>query len=121
MNSASPDVLEPEPIDIGPPCELCGCAIEDLEELIYLRAADLIAQWERADPRDAWRHPGEQPPRAIGPAPTATQPYRTPQSTVDAFWYVVRLDDPQHLTRWLAQHPLDAPALCKLWEDKNAR
>ena len=46
--------------------------------------------------------------------------YRTPQSTVDAFWYVVRLEDPEYLTRWLAQHPLDAPALQKLWEAKNA-
>jgi hypothetical protein len=39
--------------------------IEDLEVLIYLRAADMVAQWECADPRDAWRYTGEQPPRAI--------------------------------------------------------
>ena len=121
MNTAAPAMLEPDPIEINPrPCELCGCPIEDLEELIYLRAADLIAQWERADPRDRWRHTGEHPARTIETPRAAAQPYQTPQSTVDAFWYVVRLDDPDYLARWLEQHPLDASALCKLWEGKNA-
>jgi hypothetical protein len=46
--------------------------------------------------------------------------YHPPQSTIDAFWYVVRLDDAEYLKRWLAQHPRDAEALCKLWEGKNA-
>jgi hypothetical protein len=115
----APADIEPSPIEIEP-CELCGCAIEDLEELIYLRAADLIAQWERADPRDAWRHTGEHPPRAIIEPRSAPDPYRPAQSTVDAFWYVVRLDDPDYLANWLAQHPLDAPALIKLWEGKHA-
>jgi hypothetical protein len=122
MNALTPAAIEPEPIEIER-CELCGCAIEDLDELIYLRAADLIAQWELADTRDAWRHNGEHPPRSTGsdavPLPQA-RPYRTPQATIDAFWYVVRLDDPDYLTRWLAQHPLDASALCELWEGKNA-
>src|SRR5438552_3620374 len=114
----SPDQIDPDPIEIDPPtCALCGYTIEDLEELIYVCAADLIAEWERADPRDAWRHTGEHPPRRQ-PAPAAP-PYRTPQATIDAFWYVVRLEDPEYLTRWLAQHPLDASALCKLWEGKN--
>jgi hypothetical protein len=120
MNSASPAELEPDPIEIEP-CELCGCAIEDLEELIYLRAADLIAQWERADPRDRWRHTGEQPPRTVEPSPTAAQPYRTPQSTIDAFWYVANLNDADYLKRWLAEHPRDVTALQKLWEAKHAR
>ena len=119
MNAAEPLMREPEPIEIDPrPCELCGYAIEDLEELIYLRAADLIAQWERTDSRDCWRHTGEHPPRTIETPRAAAKP--PPQSTVDAFWYVVRLDDPDYLARWLEQHPLDASALCKLWEGKNA-
>jgi len=102
-----------EPIDVDPPtCEQCGCVIEDLEELIHLRAAELIERWERDDPHDNWKHTGEQP------APPAL-PYRTPQSTIDAFWYVVCLDNPDYLTRWLAQHPLDAPALIKLWEGRH--
>jgi len=46
--------------------------------------------------------------------------YSTPQSTVDAFLYVVRLGDADYLSRWLAQHPLDAPHLLKIWERKNA-
>jgi hypothetical protein len=46
--------------------------------------------------------------------------YRIPQATVDAFFYVVRLDDAKYLRRWLAQHPLDAPQLLKIWERKNA-
>jgi hypothetical protein len=99
-------------------CERCGCAIEDLEELIYLRAADLIAHLERADPRDAWRHTGEQPPRAIVEARSAPEPYRTPQSTIDAFWYVVRLADPQRLAAWLDDHPKDEFFLLNLLESK---
>jgi hypothetical protein len=107
----------PDPLEIEP-CEL-GCAIEDLEELIYLRAADLIAQWERADPRDRWRHTGEQPPRTVEPAPAAAQPYRTPQATIDAFMYVARLDDPEYLARWLADHKRDAAHLLKIWKAKQ--
>src|SRR5437016_9814027 len=114
----SPDQIESESIEIEP-CELCGCAIEDFEELIYLRAADLIAQWERADPRDNWKYTGEHPPRGL-PAPPAP-PYRTPQATIDGFWYVAGLGDADYLTRWLAQHPLDVTALQKLWEAKHAR
>jgi hypothetical protein len=107
---------EPDPLAIDPPCELCGYVIEDLEELIYLRAADLIAQWERADPRDCWRHTGEQPPRIVAPAPAAAQPYRTPQATRDTFWYVVGLADPEKFKAWLADHPKDARFLIKLLE-----
>ena len=113
----APADIEPAPIEIEP-CELCGCAIEDLEELIYLRAADLIAQWERNDPRDNWKHTGQHPPRR---QPTPTQParpYRTPQATIDAFLYVVSLCNPERLKAWLGDHPQDAPFLLKLLEGK---
>jgi hypothetical protein len=105
--------LEPDPQTEPRFCEYC----EDLEILIALLAADLIEQWERADPRDNWKHTGEHPPRRQPPPPA--QPYRTPQATIDAFWYVVRLDDPDYLARWLVQHPLDATALQALWEAKH--
>jgi hypothetical protein len=110
---------EPDPIEIDPPtCERCGCVIEDLEALIYLRAADLVTQWELADPRDAWRHTGEAPPNGIPENPLGTRPSRPPQATVNAFWYVVRLDDADYLRRWFARHPKDAPFLLKLLESK---
>jgi hypothetical protein len=48
----------------------------------------------------------------------APRPYRTPQSTIDAFWHVVHLNDQAYLTRWLEDHPLDAPYLHKIWERK---
>jgi hypothetical protein len=112
-----PALDEPHPIEIAL-CKLCGCAIEDLEELIYLRAADLIAQWERADPRDCWRHSGEEPPRAVKPAPAAAQPYRTPQATIDAFWYVISLRDPARFNAWLDDHSKDATFLLKLLDAK---
>ena len=101
----------------APTCEQCGCIIEDLEEIIFVRAADLVAQWELADPRDAWRHTGEKRPRPEVGIPTS-QPYRTPQATIDAFWYVVRLNDPQRLAAWLDYHPHDAAFLLKLLEAK---
>ncbi len=117
MNAAAL-MCEPEPIEIDPrACALCGYTIEDLEELIYLRAADLIAEWERADPRDRWRHTGEQPPRAVG-NPATAQSYNTPQATIDAFFYVVGLADPEKFKAWLVAHPKDAQFLIKLLEGK---
>jgi hypothetical protein len=88
----APDEAEHELIEIER-CELCGCAIEDLEELIYLRAADLIAIWECADPRDAWRHTGARPPKASRPQAERPRPYETPEATQQAFWYCVRTYD----------------------------
>jgi hypothetical protein len=148
MITADPVILEPEPIEIDPrPC-VCGYTIDrhrqvntpegpeffclqpdemDLGELneafeqeIMLRAADLVRQWELADPRDRWRHTGEQPPQAVEVPRAAAQPYRTPQSTIDAFWHVAGLGDVDHLARWLAQHPRDVVVLQKLWEAKHA-
>jgi hypothetical protein len=80
------------------------------------------------DPRDAWRHTGEIPPPVAfrnadfpgTPAPIR-QHYRTAQSTIDAFWYVVRNEGPEYLKGWLARHPADAPFLLKIWKQKNAR
>jgi hypothetical protein len=120
------DVID-VPADIQPvirieSCELCGCTIEDLEELIYLRGADLITQWELADPRDAWRHTGEPPPPdrvRNGPqAEPCRQSNRPAQSTVAAFWYVVALKDPEKLAAWLRDRERDAPSLLKLLEAK---
>jgi hypothetical protein len=88
---------------------------EAYEREIMVLAADLVRQWEMADSRDRWRHTGEaRPPRTIERPPA--KPYRTPQSTIDAFWYVVRLDDPDYLARWLADHPRDAAFLLKIWK-----
>jgi hypothetical protein len=78
-------------------------------------AVHIVRQWEMADPRDRWRHTGEPPPEPKI-EPSAPKPYRPPQATVDAFWFVVRLDDPEYLARWLAQHPADAPHLHEIWE-----
>jgi hypothetical protein len=155
MNVISPIELEPEPIEIDPrPC-VCGYTIDQhrqvdtpegpeffcidlppdemtLDELndafeqeIMLRTADLVRQWELADPRNRWRHTGEPPPSAGSGEDTSKlrapmQPSRTPQSTIDAFWYVAGLGDVDHLARWLAQHPRDVVVLQKLWEAKHA-
>ena len=82
-------------------------------------AAQILRRWEMADPRDRWIWTGEAPPRALSAAPlvNAPQPYCTPQATIDAFKYIVGLGDREHLARWLAQHPLDAPELRKIWRD----
>jgi hypothetical protein len=138
--------LELDPIEIDPrPCGFCGRKIDghvmvdedgegpifycpdDLEIQIHLAAADLVKQWELADPRDRWKHTGETPPPAsvrnsdIAAKPNAPRPYRVPQSTIDAFFYVAGLGDAENLRRWLQQHPRDAETLCKLWEGKNVK
>jgi hypothetical protein len=87
-------------------------------------AAQILWRWEMADPRDRCKWTGEAPPSEIvrnsdisaKPA-HAPQPYCTPQATIDAFKYIVSLGDREHLARWLAQHPLDAPELHKIWKN----
>jgi len=46
-------------------------------------------------------------------------PYRTPQSTIDAFWYLVQLDDPDRLKAWLQDRPQDRQTLRKLYEERQ--
>jgi hypothetical protein len=138
------EVLELDPIEVEPnPCEHCGLTIDrhrrddtdegpeffclpadelDLDEL-ELRAelirqvevAAIVRDMELNDPRDRWRHTGEPRPQAEETPIAPRQPYRTPQSTIDAFWYVAGLDDADRLTAWLEQHPLDVPFLKTIW------
>jgi hypothetical protein len=90
--------------------ECCKCAVDAAEEVAFLRADDLVTQWELADPRDRWRHTGEPPPPPEEEI-LVLRPYRTAQSTIDAFRYVVREGDPEYLEAWLGRHPKDAPYL----------
>jgi hypothetical protein len=96
--------------------ECCKCAVEAAEEVAFLRADDLVTQWELADPRDRWRHTGELPPPLDEGIP-APRPYWTAQSTIDAYKYLVRQGDAARLEAWLDQHPLDAEYLLGLSND----
>ena len=50
------------------------------------------------------------------------QPYRTPQSTVDAFLYVVlREYEEADVKKWLDEHPRDRAYLLELAERKYAK
>lgn len=132
------EAYEPTPLEIEPrPCEWCGLTIDQhimvddgdgpefFCEEIHPHAADLVRQLEMQDPRDAWRHTGETPPPVAfrnadfhgGPTP-AQQRYRTPQATIDAFFYVARTQDAEGIAEWLASHPRDAQHLHKLWKQK---
>jgi hypothetical protein len=136
-------VLEAEPIQIDPRlCELCGLAIdqhvrvdtpggtesfcEDIEELerraeskTQKEVADIVRRWELADPRDRWKHNSEARPKASAPPEPSPWSYRTPQATIDAFKFVVRLDDIARLRTWLSDHPKDAPYLLSLLEGQD--
>jgi hypothetical protein len=46
--------------------------------------------------------------------------YRPAQSTIDAFWYLVRLKEPDRLAAWLDDHPREKSYLLKLLENSNA-
>ncbi|PDT69226.1 hypothetical protein CO683_14780 [Bradyrhizobium ottawaense] len=81
-------------------------------------AQRLVRDWELADPRDRWRHTGElPPPPEKGPKrlnfPIISESCRcpAPQSTKDAFKYVVALGDADHLRRWLRDHAAVAHVL----------
>ena len=47
------------------------------------------------------------------------RPYRTPQSTIDAFWYLVQLNDPARLKAWLQDRPQDRQTLRNLYEERQ--
>jgi hypothetical protein len=98
----------------------CNCAAEAAEEIIYLRADDLVFQWEMDDPRDRWKHAGEPQPTPVA-EPKRTATYETPQSTIDAFWHVVGMKDPDKLVAWLNDHPRDKEFLSKLLEGASCR
>jgi hypothetical protein len=142
------NAVSTSPIEIDPrPCGLCGLTIdrhqmidegegpeffcldvpldeltlEELERRAELRREEEIAamvrEWELADPRDRWRWTGEpRPPER--PVVIQREAYTPPQSTIDAFFYVVALDDVDRLKAWLADHPKDATILLELLEAK---
>jgi hypothetical protein len=134
MNVASPFTLEPGTIEIDSrPCKFCGRPIDQHHcidegedpEVFCWDEDDIVKCWELADPRDAWKHTGAPPPPKhlrnsdISARPAdQPRPYRTPQSTIDAFSYVVSLGDSNRLARWLANHPADARHLFKIWKAK---
>ena len=48
--------------------------------------------------------------------------YRTTETTINAFWYLVKLNEPDRLKAWLEARPMDAPTLLRLYEErKNVR
>ena len=47
------------------------------------------------------------------------RPYKTPQSTIDAFFYLIKLNDEPRLRAWLEARPTDAPTLRKLYEERQ--
>ena len=125
--------VNPEQLDVSidpRPCELCGCTIDQHEridtpegpEFFCFPDDDIVTNWELADPRDCWKHTGEAPPQdnvRNGPQTAVERAvYRTAQSTVDAFWYVISLKDPDKLSAWLRDHPRDTARLLKLLEAK---
>lgn len=126
----------PSPIEIDSrECELCGRKIDqhrivddgDGPEFFCYADDDMVALWELSDFRDRWRQDGSAPPPAevrnadIIPLPKRRESYRTAQSTIDAFWFVVNNHDDAYLAAWLKRHPQDAAFLIGLWEAKNAR
>jgi hypothetical protein len=131
--------MGPNPLEIDPrPCEWCGLSIDrhemvdhgegpehycpdlsademtlpELERRAELRRqeeiAAIIARWEAQD--------------ALAPceplAPREPEPYRPAGSTIDAFWFVVGLRNPERFKTWLADRPKDAPFLLQLLENK---
>jgi hypothetical protein len=131
-----PAELELDPLEIDPrPCEYCCLTIDrhqrvdtpegpeffcidfspdemtldELERREELRrqeeVAAIIARWEAMDIEIATKR-------------AEPEPYRPAASTLDAFWFVVGLDDPERLASWLRDRPQDAPFLLKLLETK---
>jgi hypothetical protein len=133
----APIELDPLELDARP-CELCGLQIDrhemvddgegpifycpdlspddmtldELERRAELRRQEDIA-WILARMDAMQGRPSEFPP-ADKPPPA----YQTAASTIDAFRYLVGLDDPERLAAWLRDRPQDARFLLKLLENK---
>jgi hypothetical protein len=125
----NPTLLEIDPR----PCIMCGLKIDqhemidegegpifhcpdwtldELERRAELRRQEEVAAiFARLEAMD-------DPSKRLPPPPAEPPPYRTPQATIDAFWYVVELGDPERFKAWLAARPDDAPFLLKLLESK---
>jgi hypothetical protein len=72
-------------------------------------AAEIVARgWEAADEKRQ------------GTGVKRPKDYRPAQSTIDAFWYLVRLKEPDRLAVWLDDHPREKSYLLKLLETSNA-
>jgi hypothetical protein len=133
--------IDLDPLAIDPrPCDWCGLTVDrhrmvdngdgpeffcadlspdemtlpELERRAELRrqeeVAAIIARWEAMDEEIARRQ--------AAPSLAEPVPYRPAQSTVDAFWFVVGLRDPERFKAWLADRPKDAPFLLQLLENK---
>ena len=79
-------------------------------------AREIIKRWEYEDRRRPARTDGDPMSNILTFRP---RPYRTPEATIDAFWYLVRLNDPDRLKAWLAARPKDAPTLLELYEGRQ--
>jgi hypothetical protein len=85
-------------------------SLDELERRAELRRQEEVtAILARMDTKDG---SSKVPPRG------EPEPSRPAASTVDAFSYVVSLDDLDRLKAWLRDRPEDTPALLKLLEIK---
>jgi hypothetical protein len=104
-------------VDDGEGPEFFCLALDDMTLPELERRAELIRLIETAEifaRLEAMDDPSTRPP-----APRAEpRPYRTPQATVEAFFFVVAMQDPQRLQAWLADHPRDAAFLMKRLQEK---
>jgi hypothetical protein len=79
----------------------------ELSEYEIAYGQRIIMQWEAADAA-----------RSRPAAAKAPDRYHPAASTVDAFWHVISLKDPDKLSGWLRDHPRDTARLLKLLEAK---
>jgi hypothetical protein len=77
-------------------------------------AREIIKRWEYEDRRRPARTDEDQMSNVLTFRP---RPYRTPEATVDAFFYVVRFGDAPRLAAWLDDHPRDREFLINLLKD----
>jgi hypothetical protein len=71
--------------------------------------------WEASHQRTlAWIERGRP-----APAPALNPSHITTASTVETFWMLVNLNNPDRLGAWMADRPQDAPTLMKLLEKKR--
>jgi hypothetical protein len=119
-----PDQIDPDPIRIEPrPCEWCCLTIDrhrrvDTPEGPEFFCADLSPDEMTLDELERRAELRRQEDIAWILARMDAMQGRPPEFPIDAFRYLVGLDDPERLAAWLRDRPQDARFLLKLLENK---
>jgi hypothetical protein len=97
---------------LSQPFALVRAELDEIEPTL----AELAVEFDAAD---SWQRLGDAAANCVERMAHSAKvkPKCPADSTIAAFLYVARNESTDYLAKWLAQRPLDAPHLLKIWAD----